>query len=64
MGENTYITYNWLIYNVNLLKKRKYFAFNSYSFAKYATSSFLDYKLQIHASASKRNNPTISNSAK
>jgi hypothetical protein len=38
MQENKYLTYYWLIYNANLLKKQKYFAFNNYSFVKYDLS--------------------------
>lgn len=32
MEENKYITYFWLKYNVILLKKQKYRAFNIFSF--------------------------------
>ena len=62
MQENKYLTYYWLKYNANLLKKQKYFAFNNYSFVKYALSIYKTQNCQIYASAPERNNPSISNS--
>jgi len=62
MQENKYLRYYWLKYNANLLKKQKYFAFNNYSFVKYALSIYKTQNSQTNASASKGNNPSISNS--
>jgi len=42
MQEYKYMTYYWLKYNANLLKKRKYYVFNNYSFVKYDLSLFKD----------------------
>lgn len=63
MEENKYITYFWLKYNVNLLKKQKYHAFNIYSFVIQALGYLIRLKQQIHASASKRNHPSTGNTA-
>ncbi len=44
MWENKYITYFWLKYNVNLLKKRKYDDVKYYSFVIYASGYFISSK--------------------
>jgi len=36
MQENKYLTYYWLKYNANLLKKRKYYTLNIFSFAEHS----------------------------
>ncbi len=59
MQEYKYMTYNWLKYNANLLKKRKYYMINIFSFVKLTQGLLKVLKQQPHASTLKRNYSSI-----